>query len=132
MTSEENRRMGRTPEANKRGWLTGSGALAGLLGMLASSCCVLPIVMLNLGIAGTAAVLIPWLATWRLPVLLAGGLLLAAGWYSHWCAPRACGSACGAVASRAGPIGLSLASAVWLLALSWSTWVEPVLLRWVR
>jgi len=124
----------RTPSTRGQGWLAGSGAAAALAGLLASSCCALPILMVSLGLGSMAGALVPMLAAWRLPMLGLAALLLAAGWWSYWRRRRACPSEQGCKPSSARwlPLGLAAASAVVLLALLWQTWIEPHALRWVR
>lgn len=124
----------RTSSPRSQGWLAGGGAAAALAGLLASSCCALPILMVSLGLGSVAGTLVPVLAVWRLPMLGLAALLLAAGWWSYWRRRRACSSeqSCEPSSARWLPLGLAAASAVVLLALLWQTWIEPHALRWVR
>jgi mercuric ion transport protein len=123
-----------TPSTRGQGWLAGGGAAAALAGLLASSCCALPILMVSLGLGSVAGALVSVLAAWRLPMLGLAALLLAAAWWSYWRRRPACSSeqSCKPSSARWLPVGLAAASAVVLLALLWQTWIEPHALRWVR
>lgn len=117
------------------GAATGAGLMAGLVAIVASSCCVLPIVFVGLGLGGAAALLIPTLAALR-PYLLAGAVLaVVAAWILYarrrpFCATDA--SCATSSPFRRAPVWLVLASAIVLLALIWQPWIEPLLLAWLR
>ncbi len=116
-----------------RGWLGGSGAAAGLLGVLASSCCALPILLMGLGLGSAAGSAVPVLAAWRLPVLALATAFLAVAWWMHWRKRQACGADASCDMPKPGlPIGLTASSCLVLLALVWPTWIEPLAMRWVR
>jgi mercuric ion transport protein len=115
--------------------LAGGGILAGLIGLVASSCCALPIALAGFGMASVAGSLIPMLAALRAPLLILAACLALAGWVvvlrrrrscalSEECAPPR--------ASRSVVLALSLVTGVVLLALLWPTWIEPYAIRWVR
>lgn len=117
------------------GAVTGAGLTAGLAAIVASSCCVLPIVFVGLGLGGVAAILIPPLASLRPYLLGAAVLAVIAAWLSYARRRRACASdaACAATgAGRCAPAWLALATAVVLLALIWQPLIEPRLLPWIR
>lgn len=114
---------------------TGAGLAAGLAGIVASSCCVLPIVFVGLGLGSTAAVLIPTLAELRPYLLGAAALAVLIGWVTYARGRQACaidGACSTSVSARRAPIWLALATAVVPLAMVWQPWIEPVLLRWMR
>jgi len=115
--------------------VTGAGLVAGLAAIVASSCCVLPIVFVGLGLGSVAALLIPTLAALR-PYLLAGAVLaVVAAWILYARRRPACATdtACATTGpSRRAPVWLVLASAIVLLALIWQPWIEPLLLAWLR
>jgi mercuric ion transport protein len=114
--------------------VTGTGLAAGLAAIVASSCCVLPIVFVGLGLGSVAAVLIPTLAVLRPYLLGAAVLAILTAWVIYARRRQACASdeACGTVGSaRRAPIWLVLASAIVVLALIWQPWIEPILLRWI-
>jgi mercuric ion transport protein len=117
------------------GAVTGAGLAAGLAAIVASSCCVLPIVFVGLGLGSVAALLIPALAALR-PYLLAGAMLaVVAAWilYARRRPASATDASCATSGpSRRAPVWLILASAIVLLALIWQPWIEPLLLPWLR
>jgi mercuric ion transport protein len=114
---------------------TGAGLAAGVAAIIASSCCVLPLVFIGLGLGGVAALLIPTLAALR-PYLLAGAVLaVVTAWILY--APRrqvcATDASCATTGpARRAPAWLVLASAIVLLAFIWQPWIEPLLLPWLR
>lgn len=107
----------------------------GLVAIVASSCCVLPIVFVGLGMGSVAAFLMPTLAVLRPYLLAAAVLAVVAAWVNYLRRRRACAvdAACANVgaASRM-PIWLVLASSIVLLAVIWQSWIEPMLLPWIR
>ena len=123
------------PNGKGDGAVTGVGLAAGLAAIVASSCCVLPIVFVGLGLGSIAAVLIPTLAVLRPYLLGAAVLAVVAAWVIYARRRQACASdaACGTVGSaRRAPLWLILASAIVPLALIWQPWIEPLLLPWIR
>jgi len=124
-----------SPTGKGTGAVTGAGLAAGLAAIVASSCCVLPIVFVGVGLGSVAAVLIPTLAVLRPYLLGAAVLAILVGWVIYARSRQACASdgACDTgVAARRAPIWLVLATAIVLLALVWQPWIEPLLLRWMR
>jgi mercuric ion transport protein len=117
------------------GVVTGAGLAAGVAAIIASSCCVLPIVFVGFGLGSVAALLIPTLATLR-PYLLAGALLaVVTAWILYARRRPACSTdaLCASTGpARRAPVWLVLASAIVLLALIWQRWIEPLLLPWLR
>lgn len=123
------------PNGKSTGAVTGAGLAAGLAAIVASSCCVLPIVFVGLGLGSVAAVLIPTLAVLRPYLLGAAVLAVVAAWVIYARRRQACASdaACGnADSARRAPIWLILASGIVLLALIWQPWIEPLLLPLIR
>lgn len=123
------------PDGKGTGVVTGAGLAAGLAAIVASSCCVLPIVFVGLGLSSVAAVLIPTLAVLRPYLLAAAVLAVAAAWMIYARRRRTCvtDAACDTVGpGRRPPVWLVLASAIVLLALIWQPWIEPLLLPWIR
>jgi len=113
----------------------GTSVAAGIAGILASSCCVLPIVFVAFGLGSVAAAVIPALAVLRPYLLAIAVLAVAVGWVCHMRAWRLAseGAACGAAAPpRRALVWLGLASLVVLLALTWQSVIEPRLLVWMR
>jgi mercuric ion transport protein len=114
---------------------TGAGLAAGLAGIVASSCCVLPIVFVGLGLGSVAAALIPTLAILRPYLLGAAALAIVVSWVTYARRRQALPSrgVCGTgIAARRVPLWLVLATAVVLLAFIWQPWIEPLLLRAMR
>ncbi len=58
-------------------WLAGLGATVGLGGLLASSCCVVPMALAGLGAGGAAFSGLDFLATWRIYLIAGAALALA-------------------------------------------------------
>jgi mercuric ion transport protein len=113
----------------------GAGLSAGLAGIVASSCCVLPLVFAGFGIGGATFAVLPVLAAWRPYLLGAAVLALAAAWLVHLRRRRACraDAACAAAArpDRGWP-WLAAVSAVVLLAIVWQSLIEPQILLLLR
>lgn len=113
----------------------GAGLSAGLAGIVASSCCVLPLVFAGFGLGGATFAALPVLAAWRPYLLGAAVLALVAAWSLHLRRRRACrasaGSA-GAVAPDRRWIALAATSSVVLVSLVWQPLVEPRLLLLLR
>jgi len=123
------------PAGKGSGAVTSAGLAAGLAAIVASSCCVLPIVFVGLGLGSVAAVLIPTLAVLRPYLLGAAVLAVVAAWFIYARRRQACASdtACATVGpARRAPIWLVFASAIVLLALIWQPWIESLLLRLMR
>lgn len=117
------------------GVLTILGAVSGLGAIAASSCCVIPLTLASLGagagVFGTLAVLAPW----RVPLLAAGSVGIAAGWLSWWRKRRAACDRLSACAARSRSLAslalLLLASLIVLTAIGWN-YLEPSLLKLVQ
>jgi mercuric ion transport protein len=115
--------------------VTGAGFAAGLAGIVASSCCVLPILLVGMGLGSVGAVLIPTLSALRPYLLGAAVLAVAAAWILHLRRVRACAVDAACVTSspaRRAPLWLGLASVIVLLAIIWQPLIEPRLLAWIR
>jgi len=115
--------------------VTGAGLAAGLAAIVASSCCVLPLVFVGLGMGSFAAILIPALAALRPYLLGAGALAVVTAWIIYVRRRRACaaGKACEIPgAAGRGPVWLAIASTTVFIAFIWQPWIEPLLLRWMR
>jgi len=111
------------PKAKSGGWLAGGGALAGLAAFIGASCCVLPIVLVNLGLASA---------------LLAGHLAFfarARPWFLGAAALLIAGAALAAFWKGRRPNGrvlTILAAATLLTAGAYGfPYVEPDILRWM-
>lgn len=112
-----------------------AGLAAGLAGIFASSCCVLPLVFAGLGLGSVTAAVIPTLAILRPYLLAVAVIVVALGWLS-FAAGRRVAMAEAACAidprPRRAPLWLAIASVVVVLALLWQPLVEPQLLAWIR
>lgn len=116
--------------------LAGGGLAAGLIALVASSCCALPIALAGLGMASVAGALIPTLAALRTPLLALSAILAIAGWIFVLRQRRACGASEECATQTRVPrsvlFALSLVTGIVLLAIFWPTWVEPYAIRWAR
>lgn len=110
------------------------GAVSGLGAVLASSCCILPLLLGGLGAGSGLLSVLGMLTTWRLPLIAAGGLSAAAAWGLWWHRSR---RACPAGAPCETPRGswtslvlVAVATKLVVVAAIWP-WLEPVLLAWI-
>lgn len=113
----------------------GAGLSAGLAGIAASSCCILPLVFAGFGLGGATFAVLPVLAAWRPYLLGAAVLALAAAWVVQLRRHSACAADgdCAPAAGRArGLARLAAVSVVVLLSLVWQPLVEPRLLLLLR
>ena len=117
-----------------RGLATGAGVTAALAGIVASSCCVLPLLFAGFGLGGASLVVVPALAIWRPYLLGAAIVALTLAWIFHLrpVRPQAAAAACSAAGIRRLPLWLVLASVLVLLALAWQSAIEPQLLLLLR
>lgn len=126
-----------TPNAPPTRWLAGTGIIAGLSALVASSCCVLPLVLAGLGVTGVAFSGLELLAGIR-PFLLGSAIvILIAGWgLFFWKkrAPVCCGEEGCARTSHAGRTIalLAIGTAIVGLAIVWQGNIEPALLKMMR
>jgi mercuric ion transport protein len=68
------------PEASRgRGWLAGGGVLSGAFALLGASCCVLPIVLVNLGVSSALIANLAFFARAREVFMALTLVFLAAG-----------------------------------------------------
>ena len=119
------------------GLLAGTGVVAGLGAVIASSCCVLPIALAGIGVTGAALSILEFLVGIRSFLLAGAGLALLSGWglfllrkKTIICdADGTCSSS--ARAKRvAAPLGLG--TMLVGLALLWGPYIEPFLLKLIR
>ena len=88
-----------------------AGGLLAALG--ASACCVLPFVLLTLGVGGAWMSNISWLAPYEKMFVGAAVLLIAAGFWRVYRRPAACAAdGCAPPSSRAAKIGLWIAALI--------------------
>jgi mercuric ion transport protein len=58
-------------------WLSGSGALGGVAAFIGASCCVLPLVLVQLGVATGLVAHLAWFARWQPYLFWAAAAILA-------------------------------------------------------
>jgi mercuric ion transport protein len=120
------------PFVGSAGWLAGLGATVGLGGLLASSCCVVPIALAGLGAGGAAFSGLEFLATWRIYFIAGAALVTAVGWVMFF-RQRSIACACdGTMPTRSTATLLSIGTAFVALSYLWDPLIEPMLLRFVR
>jgi mercuric ion transport protein len=114
------------------GWLAGLGATVGLGGLLASSCCVVPMALAGLGAGGAAFSGLEFLATWRTYLIAGAALATAIGWVVFF-RQRSIACACdGTMPTRSTATLLSLGTSFVALSYLWGPLIEPMLLRSIR
>lgn len=82
MTSED---PNKTKARRKGGWIAGGGALSGLGAFIGASCCVLPLVLINLGVSAALVGKLAFFARFQhyffgAAVILLGVAIVAAFW----------------------------------------------------
>jgi mercuric ion transport protein len=117
------------------GSLAALGAIAGMGGLAASSCCVLPLALAAMGAGSATLGGLEALALYRVHIIATAGVLLAGAWFTFW---RRRATACAIDGACAKPatslrttITLALATKVVILAVVWD-YVEPLLARAVQ
>jgi hypothetical protein len=99
-----------------RSWLTSGAAVGGLAGALtatiASLCCIGPVTFFLLGAGGAVAA--AGLRPFRLPLLIASGVVLSIGYWRTYRAPSAAG-ACPPQIGRWVRISLRIAIVAWIV-----------------
>ena len=110
------------------------GAASGLGAVLASSCCIVPLLLGGLGAGSGVLSVLGMLTPWRLPLIVAGGLAAATAWGLWWHrSRRACpaGAPCGTPRGSWTSLALvAVATKLVVVAAVWP-WIEPVLLAWI-
>jgi mercuric ion transport protein len=130
-TASRHPRLPRAP-----GFLAALGVGAGLIALIASSCCLVSLGLAALG-AGTSMLSgLEWLTQWRVPFLAASGVAVLGGWVSWWQGRRpSCKSGAACASPRRSVAALLLLAATFILsaAASWDM-IEPMLLNvtWPR
>lgn len=116
-----------TPTGRRDAWLAGGGVIGALL---ASACCVLPLVLFSLGIGGAWIGQLTALAPYQPWFWAAGALFVAGGLVSVWRGRRACRIDGGRGPSRARRIAqvvLWLAAALLVVSALWP-FIVPMLM----
>jgi mercuric ion transport protein len=124
-----------SPGTGKVRSLPAVGAAVGLGAVLASSCCVVPLLLGGVGAGAGVFGVLETLAFLRLPLIVLGGLAVAGGWWLWWrrrsqtCERE---TACArAPRSIAPTLVLGVATLLVAAAMAWD-FIEPVLLRLLR
>ena len=120
MTSED---PNKTKARRKGGWIAGGGALSGLGAFIGASCCVLPLVLINLGVSAALVGKLAFFARFQhyffgAAVILLGVAIVAAFWKGRRPGKRVV-------------ITLAVAAAL-IVAAYVMPFYEPQLLRWVN
>ncbi|MEK7265009.1 MAG: hypothetical protein AAB227_02820 [Pseudomonadota bacterium] len=105
------------------GWLAGGGLLSGLGALMGASCCVLPVLLVQIGVSTALVAQLGVLASAKTYLLAITALLIAGGFASAFWGGR-----------RPRPrVVLMLGGAAVLVALSIALpHIEPQLLHWIR
>lgn len=77
MTSETDNEMTETKASRANGWLAGGGVLGGVFAVLGASCCVLPILLVNLGVSSALVANLGFFARYKTAFMIIAALLLA-------------------------------------------------------
>ena len=115
--------------------LGGFAAFAGLGAILASSCCVLPLLLAAVGASAGVFGAFQTLAEWRVPLLWVAGVSILGGWFTWWkkrnvdCSSMA--SCSTSTTTNTSVTLLSLSSFIIILGLSWE-YIEPLLLKFIK
>lgn len=123
MSDESQNTCSKRSPPQRGGWLAGGGALSGLAAFVGASCCVLPIVLVNLGLGSALfASQLAFFARSRPWFLGAAALLIAAAIVAAFRAGR-----------RPRPAVAALLAAATLLTIGayWFPYIEPQVLRWM-
>lgn len=107
--------------------------LASLGAILASSCCIIPIVFFNLGIGGAWLANLAVLQPYRIHFIVVAGLLFAIGLFFYICGLRCASEICppDKKKNRWVLVALIISGALIAAAVIWPA-VEPHLLRAIR
>ncbi|WP_345823003.1 mercury transporter MerT (plasmid) [Methylobacterium fujisawaense] len=123
------------PAAVGVGSVAAFGAITGLGAFVASSCCVLPVVLGGLGAGAGVFTVLGVLAPLRTPLMAASVVAVVVGWffYAHR-RQAACGPDGACMASRRSTAALVLLSLATLLIAAAAAWgyFEPALIKMLR
>jgi len=72
------KQSGASTSKRATGWFAGAGVLTGFFALLGASCCILPLVLVNIGMGSAFAANLGPLARWREPLIGVTALLLLA------------------------------------------------------
>ncbi|GDX37787.1 hypothetical protein LBMAG20_00020 [Methylocystaceae bacterium] len=115
--------------------LGGLAAFAGIGAILASSCCVLPLLLAAVGASAGVFGAFQTLTEWRIPLLSVAGVSILGGWFTWWkkrnvdCSSM---SSCSTSTTTNKSVTLlSVSSLIIVLGLSWD-YIEPLLLKIIK
>ncbi|NDB62052.1 mercury transporter MerT [bacterium] len=115
--------------------LGGLAAFAGIGAILASSCCVIPLVLAAVGASAGIFGAFQTLAEWRMPLLSVAVLSIIGGWFTWWKKRNViCSSVVSCSTSTRSNTSvtlLSISSLIIVLGLSWE-YIEPLLLKIIK
>ena len=115
--------------------LGGLAAFAGIGAILASSCCVIPLVLAAVGASAGIFGAFQTLAEWRMPLLSVAVLSIIGGWFIWWKKRNViCSSVVSCSTSTRSNTSvtlLSISSLIIVLGLSWE-YIEPLLLKIIK
>ncbi len=115
--------------------LSGLAAFAGLGAILASSCCVLPLLLAAVGASAGVFGAFQTLTEWRIPLLSVAGVSILGGWFTWWkkrnvdCSSMV--SCSTSTTTNTSVTLLSISSLIIVLGLSWE-YIEPLLLKIIK
>jgi mercuric ion transport protein len=115
-------------------WLAGLGTTVGLVGLLASSCCVIPMALAGIGAGGAAFSGLEFLARWQPFLIGAAALSLAVGWAMYFRQRFMRRNECTPCAKPSRWVATLLMLGTVFVALSyvWEPYIETMLIRFVR
>ena len=115
--------------------LGGLAAFAGIGAILASSCCVIPLVLAAVGASAGIFGAFQTLAEWRMPLLSVAVLSIIGGWFIWWKKRNViCSSVVSCSTSTRSNTSvtlLSISSLIIVLGLSWE-YIDPLLLKIIK
>jgi mercuric ion transport protein len=111
--------------------LAAIGLAGGLGSILASSCCVIPLVLFGLGAGGFTFSTLEFLADYKAALYVLTGLILIGGWVAYLRQAPECEPACAPRRSRFTAAVLTISCLLLVTASSWNLF-EPYLLKIIR
>jgi mercuric ion transport protein len=111
--------------------LAAIGLTGGLGSILASSCCVIPLVLFGLGAGGFTFSTLEFLADYKAALYILTGLILIGGWVAYFRQVPDCEPDCAPRRSRFTASVLTISCLLLVTASSWNLF-EPYLLKVMR
>lgn len=126
---------GETNKTSTTKILGGLSAVTGIGAIIASSCCLVPLMLTAIGASAGVLSAFQRLAEWRYALLGIAGVTVIGGWISWWnkrnsscCSASQCNES---DSRRTTVMVLTISTAFIIIGLSWE-YIEPSLLRYVR